>query len=250
MNLSNFTFLKKQIMTIIFLKKEIIKMHKTIKKYLLSLIILFPNCAIAHEAMTESKIILMRHAAGEHTEQKIFNADPGHPLQFHLTEVGKQEAIEAAQKMLDQGINSYTVKKVYVSPMLRTIETAEILAEKGVFDKSIIEIEPRLIEIGMGEREGHYFREYSEHPWDHSDADIKYGGETYDQVQSRVVNLYKDIQKWDAGASEKGYVLFVSHGTPSKMLVDAVQGHAEKILSTAEFKPLSIKECHKCAMIK
>ena len=219
-------------------------MKKTLKTLTYLFIILTPSIAFAD---TTNQIILMRHAAGEHTIQQVYNSDPNHHLQFHLTDEGKKQAVEAAQTMTEQGINANTIQKVLVSPMPRTIETAEILAAQGVFPKEMITIEPRLIEIQMGEREGHHFSEYKDHPWDHSDADVKYGGETYAQLQKRMVALYKEMAL--KHKAQKGHILMISHGTASKMLIDAVEGHSENILDTAGYKFLSLEKCVKCAAI-
>lgn len=219
-------------------------MNKTLKTLAYLFVILTPSISFAD---TTNQIILMRHAAGEHTVQQVYNADPNHPLKFHLTEEGKKQAVKAAKAMKKQGIDQNTIQKVLVSPMPRTIETAEILAEQGVFPREMITIEPRLVEIQMGEREGHHFSEYKEHPWDHSDADVKYGGETYGAVQKRMVALYKEMAS--EHKAQKGHILMISHGTASKMLIDAVEGHAENILDTAGYKFLSLEKCVKCAAI-
>ncbi len=170
-------------------------------------------------------IVVIRHGESTHNVEKRYNSNPQHPnyTPSHLTPHGIAKLKETAAQLLALGINKDTVKAVYVSPLPRTIQTADVLKEMNVFSPEKIYIEPRLIEVQMGDREGHFYKTFHEDPWDHTHAP-EYHGETDAHVKERMQHWRDEvIQKYT-----DGYVLCITHGTPALELISLYGGNPPK----------------------
>lgn len=194
---------------------------------------------------TQSFLIVMRHGEGTHNVRNVADKDA------HLTDKGKLQARTTAKKLLQQGVNKDTISYVFVSPYLRTQETAIQLASEGVIDATKIILEPRIAEPTFGALEGKPFviPANGEDPWDLI-ATEKVGGESLKEVRQRVQEFYRDLQKLsssesitNASQSDKkcGHIIVISHGTPSRELIDiATEGKERTKLETAEAKLISL----------
>src|SRR6185437_7500724 len=110
---------------------------------------------------------------------------------IRLTGLGQKQIHEAAATLKDKyGFKPENIRAIYTSPLLRTRQTAEILAKDLGFDAAKIIVDDRLRENGMGRLEGH-----SEDDADRlaakdanfiSQAKKLYGGETESEVVSRL----------------------------------------------------------------
>ena len=129
--------------------------------------------------------------------------------------VGRQQASEAARLIQD-----VPIKKIYASPVIRTIETAEIyLRSLGIS----YDIDERLYEIDLGNLVGMKYEEiirkhgnlflkfYAEE--DHNPTD--YGVETFSSVKERMTNLLDEIRENYANEN----ILMVTHLDPIKGLL-------------------------------
>lgn len=180
-----------------------------------------------------STLIVLRHGQALHNIQERYNSNPDNPGYFlsPLTEKGKDQVRATGNLLLAQGFSKDTIGHVYVSPLPRTIETATVLQEMGVIKDFVID--KRLIEVDMGDREGHYYREYTGDLWDHSQAHA-YHGETDLEVRKRVEELLQEIEAQCPDQT----VLFVTHGTPALELI-GLSAHKKIRLNPAEFKIIS-----------
>ncbi|HVS80080.1 MAG TPA: class I tRNA ligase family protein, partial [Candidatus Paceibacterota bacterium] len=84
--------------------------------------------------------VAMRHGESENVVKEITSSDNSVPS--HLTDAGKRQVREAAEKLKANGITA-----IYASPLFRTKETAEIAADVLGLDPSKIIYDDRLKEI-------------------------------------------------------------------------------------------------------
>jgi len=140
-----------------------------------------------------------------HGEPAIFGRLNGRLPGVGLSEKGRAEAAMQAGRLAGEKI-----EVVYSSPMQRTRETAEILAERLGLS---IRYREDVIEIDYGEWTGLTFdqirRDERWQMWSRSRGIAAIpGGESWRQVQERVVGALFDLQQ----AHPDGSVAIVSHG--------------------------------------
>ena len=152
----------------------------------------------------------MRHGEAENNVNRIL---VGRHLESHLTSCGRQQASEAARLIQD-----VPIKKIYASPVIRTIETAEIVSKiLGIS----YDIDERLYEIDLGNLVG---MKYEEIIRKHGNLFLKfyaeedptladYGVETFSSVKERMTNLLDEIRENYANEN----ILMVTHLDPIKV---------------------------------
>ncbi len=184
----------------------------------------------------ESKLIVVRHGEGYHNLVKLHNSNPLHPNYFHadLTDLGRAQVAETAKKLLAQGFNKDNIDLVIVSPLPRTLQTAEILAEYGLFNEKYMVIDSRVIEVNAGDEEGQTVLTATGQKQDWYNWQTL-NGETNKDIRDRMEDIYQAILK----KSVKGNVLIVTHGLPSFELIRILTGEPIQ-LGTAEAKVLSL----------
>ncbi|OHA83362.1 MAG: hypothetical protein A2408_02055 [Candidatus Yonathbacteria bacterium RIFOXYC1_FULL_52_10] len=146
--------------------------------------------------------LVMRHGESENNAKNIVSAKFDNP--HHLTEKGKIQAHEAAQKLKGQSIDF-----IVSSDFMRTKETAEIvLAELGLSSDALV-FDERLREINTGVCDGKDIAEYHKifaTPFEKF-SKAPEGGETLDQVRARVMDALHDFEKKYEGKK----ILIVTH---------------------------------------
>jgi ribonuclease H / adenosylcobalamin/alpha-ribazole phosphatase len=159
-------------------------------------------------------LVVVRHGATELTAEKRFSgglgsSNPG------LTDEGRAQVREVADWLTPIG---EAVDVVVASPVRRTRESAEILAERLGVD--LVE-EPRFAEMEFGAWDGLTFAEVRDRSADEIDAwlgslDVApAGGESFREVEKRVLDGLSHLLETHAGQT----VVVVSHVTPIKVLV-------------------------------
>jgi ribonuclease H / adenosylcobalamin/alpha-ribazole phosphatase len=159
-------------------------------------------------------LVVVRHGATELTAEKRFSgglgsSNPG------LTDEGRAQVREVADWLAPIG---GAVDVVVTSPVRRTRESAEILAERLGVD--LVE-EPRFAEMEFGAWDGLTFAEVRDRSPDEMEAwlgslDVApAGGESFREVEKRVVDGLSHLLETHAGQT----VVVVSHVTPIKVLV-------------------------------
>lgn len=138
-------------------------------------------------------IYFVRHTEYQDPDKLI----PGR-LPVPLSDVGKQHAQKLADFFQDKEIS-----KIYSSAVLRCQQTSEIISQ----NKIPIVYDQRLLEVftayqGFTFKDGVDF----EHFYGHRK---ELGGESYKDLQERMVTFFEDLQK-----EAEGSVLVVSHGDP------------------------------------
>jgi broad specificity phosphatase PhoE/ribonuclease HI len=163
---------------------------------------------------TPTTVVLVRHGVTPLTIEKRFSgglasANPG------LSEEGRDQARATAEWLAPLADR---VDAVVASPVRRTLETAEILADR--LGKEV-EVEPGFAEMEFGSWDGLTFAEVGErHPddlkaWLASLDVAPGGGESFRVVQERVLAALERLLAAHHGRT----VVVVTHVTPIKVLV-------------------------------
>ncbi len=157
-------------------------------------------------------IIFMRHGQAENNINRML---VGRYIESHLTEQGKHQVADAAQQL-----KSIPIDKVFVSPVIRTIETAQIVCSAlGIG----YDVDERLYEIELGKLVG---MNYEEVVNKYGDLFLKFyaendpllenfGVETFTSVKKRIKSLLDEaLQK-----HEDSNILMVTHLDPIKAAI-------------------------------
>jgi broad specificity phosphatase PhoE len=153
-------------------------------------------------------IYLVRHGEAENNIRFILDSCPG-KSEYPLTAVGRLQIAAVAETL-----KSADADVLLSSPLLRTRQTAEIIAEATGLE---VFIDGRLCEAGMGIYEGKSAEElWQKYPTPESRLapDPLDGVESYLDIRSRVTALLADIRSRFMG----GKVIIVSHGDTLEQL--------------------------------
>ena len=154
-------------------------------------------------------VIFMRHGQAENNVSRTL---VGRHIESHLTSQGKDQAADVAKQL-----KSIPIDKIYVSPVIRAVETAQIVCETLGMD---YEIDERLYEIELGKLVGMNYEEVSTKYGDlflrfyaeHDPVLASFGVEPFAAVKQRVKSLLDDALK----KHEDSNVLMVTHLDPIK----------------------------------
>ncbi|MGI9283236.1 MAG: histidine phosphatase family protein [Endozoicomonas sp.] len=179
-------------------------------------------------------VIVARHGEGTHNTGEYYSSDPDHPnyIESKLTDLGRSQASRLASNLLEAGISRGDICKVIVSPLPRTIETATIVLNALNVPISIMELDKRVIESNVGDREGLQYHQFNDPDFWFPEDPEAFGGETSEQIRERMLQVYSQVLSEQCHS--EGYVLIFSHGSPIYMLLEALQGEGGK-LSTAGY---------------
>jgi 2,3-bisphosphoglycerate-dependent phosphoglycerate mutase len=157
----------------------------------------------------------MRHGQAENNVSRIL---VGRHIESHLTEYGRQQVADTAKQL-----KSVPIDKVYVSPVMRTVETAQIVCDTiGVS----YEIDERLYEIDLGALVGMNYEDVTAKYGDlfqrfYSENDPlleSFGVETFASIKRRIKSLLDEVLE----KHEDGNVLMVTHLDPVKAALAAM----------------------------
>ncbi|MBI2454498.1 MAG: class I tRNA ligase family protein, partial [Parcubacteria group bacterium] len=191
----------------------------------------------AHRADSSAVLILMRHGEAESNVKKIVSSYPEKTLN-PLTDRGRKQVLAAAKKIKAE-LGGEKLAAIYSSDLLRTRETAQILADELKI-KNII-FDERLCEIDMGEFNGRPAEEYQAGFKSHQNGftDRPNQGESWQDVWRRMRSFTLDVSKKHSGKK----VLVVSHGDPLFLLrtggaenLESMDSNYLAVADFAEFK--------------
>lgn len=169
----------------------------------------------AHLPKKGNRYFVMRHGESQNNVEKRTSSKDVIPSA--LTEFGISQSIRAAEGMRDAHIT-----RIICSPLIRSRQTAEAVAETLGLPKEAITVDERIREVDVGEWEGKLVSEYRE-AFENSPELVRLapsGGESWEQVRKRVGAFLYEL--YETGENET--VLIVTHGTPLRMLVAVEQG--------------------------
>jgi broad specificity phosphatase PhoE len=154
-------------------------------------------------------LYVIRHGETEWNKEKRSQGR----LDSSLTVKGKEDA-----RLLGSRLQDTEFKQIISSPSGRTLETARLV--RGEREISLLTDE-RLMEIDLGEWQGKteeeiktlYSDEFHSY-WNEPESYTSVGGETFVQVQQRLGDFLKNLEK----TGTNGNVLIVTHGVVIKTL--------------------------------
>ncbi|WP_416198968.1 MAG: Phosphoserine phosphatase 1 [Sporanaerobacter sp.] len=135
-------------------------------------------------------IIFIRHGETKENKRGVYGS-----FDTTLSQIGIEQILKAKELVQD-----ISFERVYISPLKRTMETAELLGLKGDFDR-------RIQEINFGIFEGKTYeeikRDYPEETYTWTNDYIYYripNGESLMDLYSRTANFLEDIVSKDKNA--------------------------------------------------
>ena len=158
-----------------------------------------------------TRVIFVRHGEGVNNAEDVMNSSV-HKKEYGLTERGVEQVRATAQKLRREGAT-----QIIASPLVRTQQTAQILAEELGLS---VRTDDRLSEVGMGMYEGRPFAEFRAaiphrddvNTWMHEAPD---GMETFSSLRSRTYAFMEDVLREYRGRT----VIVVTHGDPIYAMV-------------------------------
>ena len=155
-------------------------------------------------------VIFMRHGQAESNVNRVL---AGRYMESHLTEYGRQQVVDSAKQLM----KNIAIEKVYASPVVRTVETAQIVCQVLGTDYVIDE---RLYETEMGRLVGMNYEEVTikygdvltRFYYDHDPVLESFGVEAFASVKHRITSLLDDLSH----KHEDSNVLMVTHLDPIK----------------------------------
>jgi 2,3-bisphosphoglycerate-dependent phosphoglycerate mutase len=156
--------------------------------------------------------IFMRHGEADNNVNRIL---VGRHIESHLTEIGRQQVRDTANYLKE-----IVVDKVFVSPVIRARETAEIVCDVINLD---YEIDERLYEIELGKLVGMNYEDIIEK---HGNLFLKfysgdeqmlddYGVESFTSVKMRIKHLLDEAMERYPDRN----IIFVTHLDPIKAAI-------------------------------
>lgn len=190
-------------------------------------------------AQTEppTQLVFLRHGETPHTVEKRFSGSGGDDPA--LSETGEAQARAAAQYLSTIG----GIDAVVASPMLRTRQTAQVVAESLGLD---VKVEKGWVECSFGDWDGHTFAEVQQkwpdalNAWMESTTVAPPGGESFDACARRARSARDGLLAAYPGKT----VLVVTHVTPIKLMVRSVLQAPMNSVFRMELSPASITEIH------
>jgi probable phosphoglycerate mutase len=185
----------------------------------------------AHPVVTTT--VLLRHGETPHTAEKRFSGWGGDDPD--LNDRGREQAHRAGRHLAATG----GVDLVITSPMARTRQTAEVVAEHLGVD--VVE-EHDLRECAFGDWDGMTFAEVMQQSpdeldrWLASTAVAPPGGESFDDVERRVVAARDRILERYEGST----LLLVTHVTPLKTILRLALDAPAHVYYRIEIRPATM----------
>lgn len=155
-------------------------------------------------------LYIMRHGETDDNTRRVLQGQKDNPL----NENGINQALEARAEL-----EEIQFDRIYVSPLIRAIHTAELATGR---DKSEFIIEERIKEIGFGVLEGTVSDDmkppYSNFFLNPGAYVAPEGGESFDELLARVQDFLDELK----GKLPGQKVLLVSHGAAIHALINRI----------------------------
>lgn len=183
-----------------------------------------------HTKKSGNEYFMMRHGESAKNVENIVSSDP---TTNTLTAHGRENVSIAARKLKKEKIT-----KIYSSPLIRTRETALLMAKEIGLPESSVVFDDRLREINFGEFEGKSFTDFVAYRENHmaTFTESFVGGESYQDVRRRIGEFLYEIE----GRDSHQHILIVTHSVGLESLAAVSQGadlsDFKKIVNTSTFK--------------
>jgi isoleucyl-tRNA synthetase len=173
---------------------------------------------LKEKTKSSNTFVIMRHGEADHNLENRISDSNDSPS--HLTQRGKDDVARVAENFGKEKFDA-----IYASPLFRTKETAEIVAEKIGYPAEKIIFDERLKEIqtGFDGRPISEYRDYLPTLKDRFEKCAK-GAETVLDLKKRVGQFLKEVDL----LNENKRILVVTHEYPVWNLVSANEGLNKK----------------------
>lgn len=160
------------------------------------------------------KIYLIRHGRIDTGEEKCY---------IGVTDLTLSEEGIAQARKLKEFFHNIDIEKAYVSPLIRCVQTADIILENRNVEKILVK---ELMEISLGQWEGKsfnyikkFFPEQFKSRGENITTFITPGGESFDQLKKRVIPAFEAIKE-----NSIGNVLIVAHAGVNRVILSSILG--------------------------
>ena len=179
--------------------------------------------------MTQMNLLLLRHALNDWVGERLAGWTPD----VHLNDKGRAQASELAGRLA-----SVPLAAIYCSPLERTLETAQPLAEAHSLT---VQVREGLGETQYGDWTGRALKELREEKlWPvvqvYPGGARFPGGESLREVQTRMVTEIDAIRDAHAGQT----VAVISHSDPIKLAVAHYAGLPLDLFQRLAISPASV----------
>lgn len=166
----------------------------------------------AHTKKSGNRYFVMRHGQSENNATRTLSSDL---VKYPLTETGRTEVVRAAESF-----KSASVTRIITSPVLRTKQSAELIAAELGLSVGAVVVDERLREIAFGEFEGKEHESFD--AWRATAAydTAPVGGESHQDVKNRMGALLYELESEHKDET----ILLVTHGVGVQSLVAVVEG--------------------------
>lgn len=194
----------------------------------------------------DKKIYLVRHGRIDTGKEKCY---------IGVTDlILSKEGIAQAQKLKSFFQNIY-IEKAYVSPLIRCVQTADIILENRNVERVLMR---EFMEINLGQWEEKtfsyikkFFPEQFKNRGENIATFVTPGGESFEQLRKRVIPVFQAIKE-----NTKDNVLIVAHAGVNRVILSSIlsisindmfkidqdYGCVNEILWNDEFKKLQCKK--------
>lgn len=169
---------------------------------------------LASRSTARNTYFTVRHGEAENNTLSVVSSHADNP--HHLTALGKEQARKAGEWLKNKGIDM-----IFVSPFIRTQETASIIAEVIGLSSDKIMTDIRLKELDAGVWNNKPFADFLKNFAHANRFDTRpEGGENYVDIKKRMGDMLYDLESRYEGKK----ILIVSHDSPLFLLRSAAQG--------------------------
>ena len=183
-------------------------------------------------------VFLLRHGETPLTVQRRFSGRGGDDV--GLTDAGRRQVERAADALVGR-LSGGRVAAVLASPLLRTRQTAQVVADRL---GATVQTEDDLAELAFGEWDGLTFAEARQRDpawfdaWLADPSRAAPGGESLRELAVRVERARARVLE----SYEAETVLLVSHAMPIKTLVRHAMGAPDEAVHRVDVAPASLAE--------
>jgi len=184
-----------------------------------------------------TQLIFLRHGETPYTAEKRFSGSTGENP--GLSDTGRSQAAAAAEYLALQG----GVDAIVTSPLLRTRQTAEVVATRLGLEPTVDE---GWVECSFGDWDGHTFAEVQQKwpdqlsAWLETTTVAPPGGESFDTCARRARSARDGLLTRYPGKT----VVVVTHVTPIKLMVRSVLQAPMASIFRMELRPATLTEIH------
>ena len=161
------------------------------------------------------RLYYSRHGESLINTNNVWADSPGSPNDLGLTDIGRGQVHTCAEKAKSTGLKP---TRIICSPLARTRETAQIIADVLGIPQEKIEFNELFVEVQVGELEGTSFAEYVKQ-YSYADLGRFKGAESIEVLQQRATRALAYVQSLPDET-----ILIISHSCFGRAFYRVVAG--------------------------